>query len=668
MGKINILEKHVAELIAAGEVVERPASVVKELVENSIDAGASVVTVEIKNGGVSLIRVTDNGSGIAREDVPAAFLRHATSKVAVKDDLDSIATLGFRGEALASIAAMARVNLLTRTAEEELGTSCRIEGGDMQPPEDAGCPVGTTLLVRDLFFNTPARMKFLKKDVVEGNAVAAVIDNMALSHPEVSIRLIRDGREALHTPGDGKLQSTIYSVFGKEFASSLIPVDYTYEKIHVYGAICLPRAARASRSMQRFFINGRSIRSRTAMAALEEAYKGSIMVGKFPACVLHMQLSFSAVDVNVHPSKLEVRFADERPVFNAVFHAVKSALLAGDRPKEMQLKPQPSPFEDHSVYRREPVVEQTVLAPAKKVAPPAASSWLSSILDDEPAAQTNRLSDSAADVAWQVKKAEPVKPAEKTAEPQSFQTENEFLESIAVETPPLPETAPPAPIDEPAAEEPDAKQEIESTQPEESVSVEVETKEEKVFRVIGEAFSTYIFMQYGPDSVVVIDKHAAHERMLYNKLREENGNTYAQTLLAPVPVTLEKNEYAAVLQHLSVLSKMGFEAEDFGDGTILLRTAPLNLGAQDAADALMEIASYLVQNKNDLSTEHQDWIYHNVACRAAIKGGDKSSDYELTRFVKMLLEQPEVRYCPHGRPVYIILKKRELEKQFGRIV
>lgn len=668
MGKINILEKHVAELIAAGEVVERPASVVKELVENSIDAGASVVTVEIKNGGVSLIRVTDNGSGIAREDVPAAFLRHATSKMAVKDDLDSIATLGFRGEALASIAAMARVNLLTRTAEEELGTSCLIEGGDMQPPEDAGCPVGTTLLVRDLFFNTPARMKFLKKDVVEGNAVAAVIDNMALSHPEVSIRLIRDGREALHTPGDGKLQSTIYSVFGKEFASSLIPVDYTYEKIHVYGAICLPRAARASRSMQRFFINGRSIRSRTAMAALEEAYKGSIMVGKFPACVLHMQLSFSAVDVNVHPSKLEVRFADERPVFNAVFHAVKSALLAGDRPKEMQLKPQPSPFEDHSVYRREPVVEQTVLAPAKKVTPPAASSWLSSILDDEPATQTNRLSDSAADLTWQVKKAEPVKPAEKTAESQSFQTENEFLESIAVETPPLPETAPPAPIDEPAAEEPDAKQEIESTQPEESVSVEVETKEEKVFRVIGEAFSTYIFVQYGPDSVVVIDKHAAHERMLYNKLREENGNTYAQTLLAPVPVTLEKNEYAAVLQHLPVLSKMGFEAEDFGDGTILLRTAPLNLGAQDAADALMEIASYLVQNKNDLSTEHQDWIYHNVACRAAIKGGDKSSDYELTRFVKMLLEQPEVRYCPHGRPVYIILKKRELEKQFGRIV
>lgn len=665
MGKINILDKHVAELIAAGEVVERPASVVKELVENSIDAGASVVTVEIKNGGVSLIRVTDNGSGIAREDVPAAFLRHATSKVAIKDDLDAIATLGFRGEALASIAAMARVSLLTRTADEELGTSCRIEGGDMDPLEDAGCPVGTTLLVRDLFFNTPARMKFLKKDVVEGNAVAAVIDNMALSHPEVSIRLIRDGREALHTPGDGKLQSVIYCVFGREIASSMIPVDYTYEKIHVYGAISLPRAARASRSMQRFFINGRSIRSRTAMAALEEAYKGAIMVGKFPACVLHMQLAFSAVDVNVHPSKLEVRFADERPIFNAVFHAVKSALLAGDRPKEMQLKPQPNPFEDHSVYRRDPVVEQTVLPVQKKTSQMPASNWLTSILDEEPTVNTGRFSDS-----YVVSKPQ-TQPTEHAAsvaskEAEHFQSENEFLESLSVESPPIPEETPLV-----ATEIPDETPETSKPHPvvsEKPDEIAIETGEEKTFRVIGEAFSTYIFVQYGSDSVVVIDKHAAHERILYNKLRKENSDTYAQTLLTPITVTLEKNEYAAVLQHLPVLAKMGFETEDFGDGTVLVRTAPLSLGAQDAADAVAEIASYLVQNKNDLSTEHMDWIYHNVACRAAIKGGDKTSDYELTRFVKMLLDHPEVRYCPHGRPVYIILKKRELEKQFGRIV
>ena len=655
MGKINVLDKHVAELIAAGEVVERPASVVKELVENSIDAGASVVTVEIKNGGITLIRVTDNGCGIARDDVPVAFLRHATSKVNNQDDLDCIATLGFRGEALASISAVSHMSLLTRTAEEEVGTNCLSDGGEITAIEDAGCPQGTTILVRDLFFNTPARMKFLKKDAVEGNAVAAVLDNAALSHPEISFRFIRDGRQALHTPGDNKLRSAVYSVCGREFTDTLIPVDYDYSGIHVSGFICKPSAARASRSLQRFFINGRFIKSRTAMAALEEAYKGSIMVGKFPACVLHLSLSFTAVDVNVHPTKLEVRFADERPVFNAVFHAVKSALLAGDAPKEMQLKPAaPKPFQDNSVYRRDPSVEQLPIVPAVNRTAPVSSgkSWAQSLLHTPPVGGDTAFSDSGRGI-----------PAKKET---AFRTENDFLESLSVETPlPSPEGEVPIPP-EPAAPAVASEAETpEETSPAQPVELPVQ---EKSYRVIGEAFKTYIFVQYGEDELILIDKHAAHERLLYNRLKEENASSYAQTLLAPVPVTLEKNEYSAVLEHLDVLADMGFETEDFGDGTVLVRSAPLLLGGEDVSGAIGEIASYMAQNKNDLSTEHMDWIYHNVACRAAIKGGDTTSDYELTRFVKTLLEHPEVRYCPHGRPVYIVLKKRELEKQFGRIV
>ncbi len=663
MGKINVLDKHVAELIAAGEVVERPSSVVKELVENSIDAGATVITVEIKNGGVTLIRVTDNGSGIARDDVPVALLRHATSKVAQQDDLDRIATLGFRGEALASISAVSHMSILTRTADEEVGTSLISEGGEVVSVEDAGCPQGTTILVRDIFFNTPARMKFLKKDAVEGNAVAAILDSTALSHPEVSFRFIRDGKQVLHTPGDNKLRSAIYSVCGREFTESLIPVEYEYSGIRVSGYVSKPSAARASRSMQRFFINGRFIKSRTAMAALEEAFKGAIMVGKFPACVLHLQLSFETVDVNVHPTKLEVRFADERPVFNAVFHAVKSALISGDTPKEMQLKqPVQKPFQDNSVYRKDPVVEQLPIAPMKapvQTVIPAATKpqpaviqpgeWRRSIMErNTPAEDPAVLADS-----------KPVLPKSRP-----FRTEDEFLSSLA--TAPLPEI----PAEEPVL--PVVRQEtiaIPSEIPEEKAEEPAPIAvPEKNFRVIGEAFKTYIFVQYGEDELVLIDKHAAHERMLYNKLKEENSTVYAQTLLAPVTVTLEKTEYSAVMEHLEVLAEMGFETEDFGDGTVLVRTAPLNLNGSDIADTIGEIASYMVQNRNDLSTEHMDWIYHNVACRAAIKGGDTTSDYELTRFVKMLLEHPEVRYCPHGRPAYIILKKRELEKQFGRIV
>lgn len=627
MGKINRLDKHVAELIAAGEVVERPSSVIKELVENSIDAGAAAVTVEIKNGGTTYMRVTDNGCGILREDVPVAFLRHATSKVMNQDDLDSIATLGFRGEALASIAAVSRVELLTRTEEELAGTRYVIEGGDEQFCEDAGCPAGTTIMIRDIFYNTPARMKFLKKDQTEANSIAAVLDKIALSRPEVSLRFLRDGKEELHTPGDGKLKSAIYAVFGKEFTAGLIPVDYEFSGVKVWGYVSKPSAARPNRSMQNFFINGRYIKSRTAMVALEEGFKGSIMVGKFPACVLHLQLSFEAVDVNVHPSKLEVRFINERPIFDAVYHGVKTALNREDTPKLIKLpekEPAPPPGP-------EPV--QMKLSPSVKAVSPdieeKARPVISYPLPETPKAYSPHVNiNIERDESDEMPVLRDSGISKQTEEPPVSWSIREY-----------------APAGENAAAAP---------------------AEESAKKVLGEAFQTYVLVERG-DELIFIDKHAAHERILYEKLKAESGGAYTQILLEPVAVTLDKNEYAAVLNAVDLLEKAGFELEDFGAGSVLVRSAPLSLGNEDAAEAVMEIAGYLLSAKTDVTTEHLDWLYHNIACRAAIKAGYNSPPEELIDLVEKLERNPDIRYCPHGRPVSIIMKKKELEKQFGRI-
>ena len=627
MGKINRLDKHVAELIAAGEVVERPSSVIKELVENSIDAGAAAVTVEIKNGGTTYMRVTDNGCGILREDVPVAFLRHATSKVMNQDDLDSIATLGFRGEALASIAAVSRVELLTRTEEELAGTRYVIEGGDEQSCEDAGCPAGTTIMIRDIFYNTPARMKFLKKDQTEANSIAAVLDKIALSRPEVSLRFLRDGKEELHTPGDGKLKSAIYAVFGKEFTAGLIPVDYEFSGVKVWGYVSKPSAARPNRSMQNFFINGRYIKSRTAMVALEEGFKGSIMVGKFPACVLHLQLSFEAVDVNVHPSKLEVRFINERPIFDAVYHGVKTALNREDTPKLIKLpekEPAPPPGP-------EPV--QMKLSPSVKAVSPdieeKARPVISYPLPETPKAYSPHVNiNIERDESDEMPVLRDSGISKQTEEPPVSWSIREY-----------------APAGENAAAAP---------------------AEESAKKVLGEAFQTYVLVERG-DELIFIDKHAAHERILYEKLKAESGGAYTQILLEPVAVTLDKNEYAAVLNAVDLLEKAGFELEDFGAGSVLVRSAPLSLGNEDAAEAVMEIAGYLLSAKTDVTTEHLDWLYHNIACRAAIKAGYNSPPEELIDLVEKLERNPDIRYCPHGRPVSIIMKKKELEKQFGRI-
>lgn len=639
MGRINVLDRHVAELIAAGEVVERPASAVKELVENAIDAGAKNVTVEMRGGGVSFLRVTDDGSGIERGDVPLAFLRHATSKISGREDLDGIATLGFRGEALASLAAVAHVELLTRTAGELAGTRYGISGGQEQFCEDAGCAEGTTIVVRDLFYNTPARMKFLKKDFTEGNAVAGVIDKEALAHPEVSFRFLRDGRETLHTPGDGQLRSAVYAVFGKEFTAGLIPLKYELNGIGAEGFVSKPSAARPNRSMQNVFINGRYVKSRTASVALEEAFRGSLMTGKIPACVLHLTVPLAAVDVNVHPAKIEVRFLNERPIFDAVYHGVKTALHVGDTAHSLKLSDSAAP----AAFREaEPSAVQMRFQAAPSV--PEQASEAPTQADRRPCAPPAVFPGPA---GFPVQEAAPQEPADfsrGTLVPPDIERDDE-----------LPPSSPPAgtPSEGPegaesAVQEPPAAQRADE-QPE---------------KLIGEAFGTYIIVQRG-DSLIFIDKHAAHERLLYEKLKAQGGRAYGQLLLEPVTVSLSKEEYSAVLESRQICGEAGFEIEDFGAGTVLVRSAPMILGG-DVAQSVMEIAGYLASSRTDVTTEKLDWLYHNVACRAAVKAGDPASPQELMDLVRRV-EQEDVRYCPHGRPVSFLLTEKELERRFGRI-
>lgn len=658
MGRIHVLEKQVAELIAAGEVVDRPSSVVKELLENAVDAGSTAVTVEIQHGGVSYLRITDNGCGIAREDVPTAFLRHATSKVNSPEDLEGIGTLGFRGEALASIAAVARVELLTRVGDALEGTRYVIAGGEEEECTEAGCPAGTTIVVRDLFFNTPARMKFLKKDVVEGNAVASVMDKIALSHPEISFRFVRDGKETLHTPGDGDLKSAIYAVYGREFTQGLIPVDYAYGGTSVKGYVSRPAAARPNRSMQNFFLNGRYVKSRTAMVALEEAFKGSLMVGKMPACVLHLTVSCRAVDVNVHPAKIEVRFVNEKPLFDCVYHGVKTALNEGDTPRVAQFPTaRPPVFAGVQPEVRQLSLSQREGSPAENTGE-----------------QTPRREDGPEPEISVPKLSRPFSPSGHGTVRESFAAVRPVY---SAESEPEENPAPPAVSEEAGQTLPQAEPHPEDTvpfpetpKPENAVqfeqALEPETQPEPSFRLVGEAFGTYVILESG-DNLIWIDKHAAHERMIYEKLKAERGDADCQLLLEPVSVTLEKNEYAAVLEARELCRKAGFEIDDFGAGTVLVRTAPLILEGEGIADAVMEMAGYLVRSKTDLTTEKLDWLYHNVACRAAIKAGDELSREELTALAAQLAAHPEIRYCPHGRPVSIVMRRRDLEKQFGRL-
>ncbi len=663
MGVINVLDKHVAELIAAGEVVERPASVIKELVENAIDAGAKHVTVEIKNGGTTFMRVTDDGCGFLREDVKLAFLRHATSKVREQDDLDHIATLGFRGEALASISAVSRLQLITKSAKEDTGTSYIIEGGEEKSFDDAGCPVGTTFVIRDLFYNIPARAKFLKKDVSEGNTVSNIVDKTALSHPEIAFTFVRDGKQALKTFGDGKLLSAIYAVFGREFATSLIPVDYQLDGITVSGYVSKPVNSRPNRNMQNFFINGRYVKSRTAMAALEEAFKGSIMVGKFPSCVLNLSLPFEAIDVNVHPSKIEVRFINERPVFDAVYHAAKSALLKHDDRKQAHFK------DDSALHEiRRSSTFNNAQAVFRKPGPPKVQPQI------KPKDEFNPFSDiefskpnpkpklqSLDDLHLTDKK----KPFDVYSKQAVKNTKREESYSKPQNQPlPLiqkPDTPKPAVIaDKPKAEE------IVVTEKPNSEPVVLYEQQKDELKYVGELFDTYIIVEKNQKEMLLIDKHAAHERIIYEKLKAEKAGSSAQLLLTPITVTLGKSEYDAAINHLDMFSDCSFEVEDFGNSTLLVRSAPQYIEAAEVADCITEMADYISMGKNDIFTEKMDWFYHNVACRSAIKAGHKNSAQELIDIVKTLEENPQIRYCPHGRPICIVMKKSEIERQFGR--
>lgn len=634
MPQINILPKEVYQLIAAGEVVERPSSVVKEMIENSVDAGAKNITVEIKNGGSTYIRITDDGCGIARSEVKKVFISHATSKIKVSDDLDKIGTLGFRGEAMASISAVAKVQLLTRTPDEEIGTRYEIAGGQELDFSDAGCPVGTTIVVADIFFNTPARMKFLKKDVTEANAVAGVVERIAVSHPEISFRFIRDGKQTLITSGNGDLKSTIYSVFGREFANSLIPVDYEINNMRVSGFVTKPSMSRKSRGMQFFFINSRLVKSQTAMAALEQAYRNSIMVGRFPGCVLNIECNSSFVDVNVHPAKIEVRFANEKPVFELVYYGVKNAIEMLDTPKEAHFSaPRPT--------------QTTVNGKIDFFKP-----------KEEVPTQMQFKQESNPDDFWRVASPDVVR----DKSPKSEEAQNYVEESTTTAKLDLSKFTKPATSNEQQAN--NESETLEQTKPlpkqEKAESVEVPD-----FRLVGEIFKTYIIIEMDGDCYM-IDKHAAHERMNFEALKAST-EIVSQVLLSPVAVRLSREEYNAVLSNLDLYSKCGFAIEDFGNSTVLVRECPSILDGEDVSGLVEETASKLLDGKTDITPEQMDWIFHSASCRAAVKAGDRTSPYEMELFVKKLLANPNIRYCPHGRPVMIKLSKYDIEKQFGRI-
>lgn len=619
MPKIIQLDRHVADLIAAGEVVERPASAVKELVENSIDAGAKNITIELQNGGMTFLRITDDGCGMAPDDARTAFLRHATSKIRKKEDLACIGTLGFRGEALAAISAVSKIDLLTRAQGAADGVRLHLEAGKVLSEEPAGCPCGTTILVRELFYNTPARMKFMKSDAAEASAVFSVVQQQALAHPEISFRFLKDGQEQLHTDGQGDRMAAIYAIYGRELANNMLSVDGSWEKLRVRGFVTRPTATRGNRAWQSFFVNNRYIKSRLLSAAVEEAYRNQIMVGRFPACVLEIDMPVQAVDVNVHPAKTEVKFLSEREVFDAVHYAVLSTLnKAAGRPEWKLSEKQTSAAQPHAVQPPKPGFYQSM---------------------------------QAAEYRRQAAQTPPPKPAQPVLAspvqiPRSKPAAQQRIEL------PKPSPAPaPAPIPAPVQEAP-AQQEL--------------PVPERPFRIIGEALHTYIIVEQG-EAVLFIDKHAAHERIRFEALKKEDHPIMAQLLLAPVSAELSREEAAAVLENRALLERCGFEAEDFGGGDVLIRQIPSDVDVEDAKALLQELAGKLLAGKTLDPNGLRDELLHSIACKSAIKAGWQTSDEELRRLVQEVLTRDDIKYCPHGRPVCVTLTKRQLEKQFKRV-
>ena len=642
MSLINILPPHVADLIAAGEVVERPASVIKELVENSIDAGGRNIRVEIKGGGMRLIRVTDDGCGMSPEDAGVAFLRHATSKLKDEKGLECIESLGFRGEALAAISAVSRIELKTRQHGCNVGTRVYLTAGDIEEMGPVGCPEGTVMSVSDLFYNTPARLKFVKSDKAEGSACVNAALRCALGHPEVSIRMIKDGEEQFFTPGDGQVKSAVYSLLGRETAMSMLECSGESGGVSVSGYVSAPAACRGNRAMQFFFINGRVFKSLAIQAALEQAYKNSLLTGRFPACALYIRLAPGKVDVNVHPAKTEVKFSQEKQVFDAVYFAVSSALASQSRPAEMKLPPPAG---------------GTVRPRADFYKSMSAEKFRQSVI---PAGSNTPAAAKAAPVSAAYPRSTPGLPVLSFSQP-----ETEYAHSPMVERPVIPAAAPrPAAGAEEKRPE-DAPETRTPVRPEERTDAlgEEAAPEIPEYRLVGEAMDTYIIVESG-DGLLFIDKHAAHERMIFDRLKKQGRVPMSQSLLIPVTVNVGEEAVELISRSGELLDRAGFEVEPFGGGSVIIRSAPADVQGDEAA-LLEEICETL--SRGGSPGDRLDDILHTIACKAAVKAGYKNDDAERRVIAEKVLSG-EVKYCPHGRPVSFLLTRREIEKQFKRIV
>lgn len=656
MPKINLLDKSVYELIAAGEVIERPSSVIKELAENSIDAGAASITVEIKRGGISYLRVTDDGCGISHEDIPTAFMRHATSKVYTQDDLDSINTLGFRGEALASVCAVSRVELLTKQREDQLGSIYRIEAGEPVEYDRAGCADGTTIIIRDLFYNTPARLKFLKKDVTEGNYCASVIEKLALSHPGISFRFIRDGRQTMLSSGDGEYYSAVYAVFGKQFAAGLIPVENVYQNTAVTGYVSSPLFTRANRSMQNFFVNGRSVKSPLCCAALEEAFRNTIMVGKFPSCVLCVNTDPSQVDANIHPTKTEVRFTNEKIVFDAVYFAVKNALMGYDESREIKLNTAPARAENIPQLERARTSEPLRTASAQ-------------VIEEPP--KTMPIPSGRDAVIYPQEKREPPKFTLRQETPQPAQ----FTQPLpAAEQTYMPELVPakkPEPRETPLADLPGfaflSEKSFEKKPepvPQEPDPVIPQERPKEQIRVVGELFKTYIVCE-STEGMILIDKHAAHERVNFERLKK-GFDSSAQLLMQPEEVYLTPEEFNGMSEYADKLAQVGIIME-FTDGKARVTGLPQMLDKVPPAEIVECIAKIVSQGNTNAEGELFDDMLHTVACKASIRGNEDNDILELQVLAQEVFNNPDIRYCPHGRPVMTQISRKQIERYFGRV-
>lgn len=674
---IHLLDREMAELIAAGEVVERPASIVKELLENAIDSGADSITLEIRNGGITFIRITDNGCGIRHEDVPTAFLRHATSKIREKQDLQSILTFGFRGEALAAVAAVSKVEMLTRTRYELSGTRYQIEGSQEICCEEAGCPLGTIITVRDLFYNTPARMKFLKRDAAETSAISGVVERTAISNPNIAFRFIVNGSVKLHTPGDSKQISALHTVFGREFSGALIPTEHVGAGVTVKGFIIKPTAARTNRSMQYFYVNGRYVRSKVCSAALDESYKGSIMVGKYPACVLDISLEPSLVDVNVHPAKIEVKFSDDKAVYEAIFFAVRSALKKNDLSPKIEMRRTDFKRQTSFDYKpRDFGSERGNLSSEKQLCMtavefrshnPAAHTTEKSVFENKSSVPVREISQKPVSTVPSIpkdKREAPVKPFGGIG----FLHDNGPVSPFV--TSPLPENK---------AEKPQRsglKEESKSKIVENTVSSAENVPEDEIklgggrfdnIRIIGELFETYLLIEQ-EDRLLMLDKHAAHERLLYEKLKEDIDHSNRQLLISPISISLSSEECGALLQNTKALNAIGFDVESFGFNTVLVREVPLSVEQFDITEVVTDLAQQLLKGRRQLLPELVDAMLHSIACKSAIKAHSRTPNIEFEEIIRLLSEHEDVKFCPHGRPIAVVLTKREIEKQFGRIV